>query len=419
MLLMIVFFSTCLVYAQNTPTDSISITVKDVRLENVLWILSQKSGLEFISDPVVKDKQISLDLKGILPLEALSILTELYDLGYQELSASGKYIVTERSELEIQTQLDSYMCEFAQASDLAQVVARVATLNVGSVFADNRTNTIIYQDTPAKLIEIERLIRKLDKPTRQVYIKSVIAEISMTEDQVRGVQWFTEQPFKDVTIVGGTNFTTLGNLPAELSFPAIGAGLGVGILDYDIEVALGFLARISDLEILSAPYLIVQDNQSAVIEVGDQIPYPKLNEFGVTSYEFKDATIRLSIRPHINNDSTITIFLEPQANFQKGFTPDNIPIIAKRSAQTQVVVKNGKTVVLGGLMRQSDVSTITKVPILGSIPFIGELFKSTQITKEKTELIIMITPKIIDLYSEEMNPDSYLGIPETMKEYIK
>lgn len=250
-----------------------------------------------------------------------------------------------------------------------------------------------------------------------MYIKGAIAEVSTTREQERGVQWFGKT--KDEKITAGTNFSALNDLPIKVEFPGITAGLGVGIVDYDIDVAIALLSRHTDLNVLSSPYLITLDNQEAVIEVGDQIPYPKLNEFGVTSYEFKDATIRLKLRPHINNDSTITVFLEPQANFQQGFTPDNIPIIAKRSARTQVVVQHGKTVVLGGLMRESDVVTDTRVPLLGSTPLVGELFKSKQITKQKTELVVMITPKIVDLYSPEVRQNLREDVPQEFQGRLK
>ena len=402
---------------QDDQSDLISVSVKDVKLEKVLRILSEKSGMKFISDPAVRERRITLDLKAVTAMEALSILTQLYDLGFQQLSNSNKYVVADIGDIQVQTQLGFYACEFARASDLAVTIAKVVTPGIGSIFADSRTNTIIFQDTPSQIIEIERLVQKLDQPTRQVYIKSAIVEVSINKEHARGVQWFT----KDNNVVAGTNFG-LKNIPTLISsepeLPNFTAGLGIGIIDYDIDVAIHLLSIVNDLNILSTPYLITLDNHSAVIEVGDQIPYPKLNEFGVTSYEFKDATIRLKILPHINNDSTITVYIEPQANFQQGFTPDGIPIIAKRSAQTQVVVRSGQTVVIGGLMRESDVITHTKVPILGSIPLIGELFKSTQVTKQKTELIILLTPKIVDIYSPEMSVRENSKISEELREII-
>ncbi|MCH8069226.1 MAG: type II secretion system protein GspD [Candidatus Marinimicrobia bacterium] len=403
---------------QDDQSDLISVSVKDVKLEKVLRILSEKSGMKFISDPAVRERRITLDLKAVTAMEALSILTQLYDLGFQQLSKSNKYVVADIGDILVQTQLGFYACEFARASDLAVTIASIVTPGIGKIFADSRTNTIIFQDTPSQIIEIERLVQKLDQPTRQVYIKSAIVEVSITKEHERGIQWFT----KDNNVVAGTNFG-LKNIPTLISsepeLPSFTAGLGIGILNYDIDVAIHLLSRVNDLNILSTPYLITLDNQSAIIEVGDQIPYPVLNEFGVTSYEFKDATIRLKILPHINNDSTITVLIEPQANFQQGFTPDGIPIIAKRSAKTQVVVKSGQTVVIGGLMRETDVITHTKVPILGSIPLIGELFKSTQIKKQKTELVILLTPKIVDINSPEMNVGENSELSEELREIIE
>ena len=193
----------------------------------------------------------------------------------------------------------------------------------------------------------------------------------------------------------------------------------MGIIAADIDVVLGMLSSTNELNLLSTPHLMVLDNKQAEIEVGDQIPYPKLNEFGMTSYEFKNATVKLTIFVHVNNDSTVTIRLSPQANFQQGLTPDGIPIISTRRAVTEVIVKNGQTVVLGGLMQESDVNTVSKIPILGSIPIIGELFKSTQTNKKKTELLVMITPQIVDIYKNGIKRKDLEKIPPEFIRSIK
>jgi type II secretory pathway component GspD/PulD (secretin) len=205
--------------------------------------------------------------------------------------------------------------------------------------------------------------------------------------------------------------------PLTEPWPAnITAGFSMGIIAADIDVILGALSQTNDLNLLSTPHLMVLDNKQAEIEVGDQIPYPKLNEFGMTSYEFKNATVKLTIFVHVNNDSTVTIRLSPQANFQQGLTPDGVPIISTRRAVTEVIVKNGQTVILGGLMQESAVVTESRVPILGSIPIIGELFKSTLKSKKKTELLVMITPQIVDIYNNGIKRKDLEKIP---KEFIR
>lgn len=394
-----------------TDEKPISLSVKDVQLDKVLRIISQKTGLSFIPDPAISSQLITADLSDVYPQQALRIIAQLYNLGFQELGEPGKFVVTNLSSITIKTSLEYYMAQFAPAKDLVEVLQPFLTVGVGTAIVDQRTNMIIFQDAEERLPELRQIMEKLDRPTRQIYMKSIIAEISLNKARDTGVQWFT----KNGPVVAATDFSLKAvpaEIPAEVSLPSV-SGLGVGILDMNIDVALNLLTTINDLNLLSSPYLITLDNQQAVIEVGDQIPYKKLNEYGVTSYEFKDATIKLTIQPHINNDSTITIQLEPQANYQQGSTIDGIPLIATRRAKTQVVVEVGKTVVIGGIMQESDVITESQVPLLGAIPILGQLFKSRKVTKQKTELVILLTPEIIDLdYVDMKNPNSSIMTPK-------
>ncbi len=422
--LMLLIVLTPLFALAQASGDKISISVKEVKLENVLRILSEKSGMIFISDPEIRTNKITLDLKDVAPLEALSIMTELYDLGFQKLGTSGKYLVTNKADIAIPTRVESYSCQFSEAGDLAAALAPFVTPEIGRVFGDIRTNTLIIQDTPGQVAELIKLMETLDVHTDQVHIKSAIVEVSITNDHDRGVQWFTKQDANngDVRSVFQTNFGFRDLFVEPLTDPApaaISGGFGLGIIAADIDVVLGMLSSTNELNLLSTPHLMVLDNKQAEIEVGDQIPYPKLNEFGMTSYEFKNATVKLTIFVHVNNDSTVTIRLSPQANFQQGLTPDGIPIISTRRAVTEVIVKNGQTVVLGGLMQESDVNTVSKIPILGSIPIIGELFKSTQTNKKKTELLVMITPQIVDIYKNGIKRKDLEKIPPEFIRSIK
>jgi type IV pilus assembly protein PilQ len=161
------------------------------------------------------------------------------------------------------------------------------------------------------------------------------------------------------------------------------------------------------------------DNQEAVIEVGDQIPFKKLNEFGVTSFEFKDATVQLVVKPHIIDSEFILLEVAPKADFQNGFTPDGTPIISTRKASTNVKVRSGETIVIGGLIRDSLIKNEQKVPILGDIPLLGWLFKSTKSTKVKTELIVFITPIIIEDEIETQHFQEDFELRKKMRENFK
>jgi len=200
-----------------------------------------------------------------------------------------------------------------------------------------------------------------------------------------------------------TSETSLGSeTSTPLLFPS-GSGLGIGILKTNVEAVLHALAENNNVNLLSRPRIITMDNQEAVIEVGDQIPYKKLNQFGVTSFEFKDATVQLVVKPHIIDSEYILLEVASKADFQNGFTPDGTLIISTRKASTNVKVKDGQTIVIGGLIRDSLIKNQTKVPILGDIPFLGLLFKSTKTTKVKTELIVFITPVILKDEEQEVH----------------
>ncbi len=402
---------------ERTRLDAISINVKDVPLNQVLHIISKKSGLTFIPDPAISEMLITLDLVDVDPLGILRIICQLYNLEYQELMEPGKYLVADKKAIAIETKLYSYHCEFTQAKELANVLKNLVTPGAGSVYADARTNTLIYRDTRTQVYELEHIIRDLDRATKQVFIKAIIAEITLKKNDSRGIQWFTSGK----KVAAGTIFDLrdiTGALPAQPTLP-LGQGLGVGFLNTSIDVAFNMFSTVNDLNLLSSPYLITLDNQNATIEVGDQIPYPKLNEYGVTSYEFKDATLMLRLKPHINNDSTITVSIQPQANYQQGWTPDGIPIIATRKANTQILVETGKTVVIGGIMQESDMETDVRVPFLGLLPFVGELFKSKKHTKQKTELIIMLSLEIVDSEFTNFTKDKSGLVPAELKERVK
>ncbi|MCK4715379.1 MAG: hypothetical protein KAT54_01100, partial [Candidatus Marinimicrobia bacterium] len=347
-------------------------------------------------------------------------------LGYRNIEGVDVYMVSDLRKIMSRTVVKKVSCQFAEAVKLRDILNQIVTPGVGAVLADERTNSLIIKENPEVIDRLEELIDELDKPTPQIYIQAAIAEISLTKNSEAGLEWLWKDPnLASSTDRVGTKFdlrqTKTGGQgqsqymdgegnPFPLGLP-IGQGLGIGIVNVHIDAVLRSIQTDYNLNILSRPHLVTLDNQEASIEVGDQLPYKVLSQYGITSYEFKSATVKLLIKPHINNDRTITIEIKPNADFQNGQTPDGIPIIATRKASTQVKVGNGKTIIIGGLMRDSDVQTISKVPILGSIPILGALFRSKINKKEKTELVIFITPRIMsnELAESELVPEKHLS----------
>ncbi|MCK5330640.1 MAG: hypothetical protein KAK01_04460, partial [Candidatus Marinimicrobia bacterium] len=147
----------------------ITLSVRNVSLDKVLKIISEKSGLSFIPDPAVSDMRITTELSNINPQEALKIIARLYNLGFQELGTTGKYVVTNLNDIAVETEVGFYICEFAPAEVMVPIIEKFLTPDVGNIIIDERTNTLIYRDTAENLRVIERIINTLDQSSRQVY----------------------------------------------------------------------------------------------------------------------------------------------------------------------------------------------------------------------------------------------------------
>lgn len=407
----------------STRNSIISINLKDVSINNMLNVLSEKTGMKFVVDPAIKNRKITVKLNNILSNKAVSAIMESNGLGYKKLEGIDVYMVNDYNKIMAQTAIIKRIsCQFANAEKLQNIISQIVTKGFGVVLSDSRTNSLIIKENPENMKKLENLISELDKPTPQVYIEAAIAEVALDKNKEAGLEWLWKDPNIASNIDRiGTRFdlrpSSSGSGPIDMegtlwapTMP-MGSGLGIGIINIHIDAVLHALQTDYELNILSRPYLVTLDNQESEIEVGDQIPYKALNQYGITSYEFKSASVKLVIKPHINNDSTMTIELRTNADFQNGQTPDGIPIIATRRAHTIVKVKNGKTIVIGGLMRKQKVESISKVPILGSIPLLGFLFRKSVHSTIKTELVIFITPRIVTekLTREMLQPEKKLS----------
>lgn len=385
--------------AQQQETEYINLNLTGASLKNTLELLTNRLNKNFLLDNAVSDRTINMVLNNITPMDAFNAILEANNLGYRELEGNV-FFITNRDKLGRATIVRHIPCRFATAEELGKILSSVVVSQSGTVIADTRTNTLIIKESPDVMQRIEKLIEELDKPVKQVFIQAAIVEISVTDDKEFGIEWLWRNlQYGDFEGEVQTEFELRPPRPlrreGEVTMP-LGNGLGVGIINANIEAVLHALHEENDLNLLSRPRVVTMDNQESVIEVGDQIPFKVLNEFGITSFEFKDATVQLLVRPHIIDDQYVRLDVSPKADFQRGATADGTPIIATRRATTKVKVKNGQTLVIGGLMRDSNISTRSKVPILGSIPLIGTAFSNKKVTKVKTELIVFVTPIILE-----------------------
>jgi general secretion pathway protein D len=283
-----------------------------------------------------------------------------------------------------------------------------------SIIADTDSNSLLLRTAPANFPRLKSVLDELDKPVQQVLIKVLFAEVTHNNTTDIGAELSilnlrdNRIAPNDTTATGAAGGRTLGPIGASnFGLPAAGtagSGLVIQLLEQNFQATIRLLEQTGKLDVLSRPYILASDNQLASIVVGQSIPFitdSRVTDAGqqINTTEYRDIGILLDVIPHVNPDGVVILDVAPEISTLTGETIQtgpNVsqPIIAKRSAQSRVGVKTGQTIVIGGLMQDNLTETVNKVPLLGDIPWLGELFKQTRRVKQKTELLIFLTPHV-------------------------
>lgn len=421
--------------------EKLSLNFQNIEVRAVLQLIADFTGLNVVASDTVQGN-ITLRLKNVPWDQALDIILKTRGLGMRKtgnvvlIAPNDELMAREKKELEAQQQKvelaplvnEFYQINYAKASDIAGLLKQEKNSILsarGNVTLDERTNTLMVLDTAEKQDEIARLIEKLDIAVRQVMIESriVIASDSFTRNLgvrtgVTGAQTNGTNGVVTMTgsAAGASNMAeqALDNLNAGTSalpvdppsqgdrfnfnLPSGGnAGrIALAILgsDYLVDLELSALQTEGRGEVLSNPRVITSNQKQASIEQGVEIPYQEASSSGATSTSFKKAVLSLSVTPQITPDDRVVMDLEVNKDSVGGVF-SGVPSINTRSVNTQVLVNNGDTVVLGGIYEQEQTQGEDKVPLLGDIPLLGYLFKSTSKIESKSELLIFVTPKIL------------------------
>jgi type IV pilus assembly protein PilQ len=410
------------VVTSDTVTGTVTLRLKDVPWDQALDIIMQSKGLGV---------RKTGNVLWIAPKEELA--------AKEQVDLESKKKIAELEPLRTQ----SFQLNYTKAEDVAKgltgqnqggggggaTASRILTPR-GSVVWETRTNQLFVSDIPSKLEEIQALIAKIDIPVRQVLIEARIVEAEDTFGRALGVKLGAVDlrglaggipGYK----VGGGNYVQIGG-------NYVSASKQLGLIDETIDVvetqmvnlpansgALGTSSaatialslfsptanRLLNLElsaleadgkgkIVSSPRVITSDQTKAVIEQGEEIPYQVATSSGATSIQFKKASLRLEVTPQITPEGSVIMNLDVSKDSRGTLTTAG-PAINTKHAQTQVLVENGGTVVIGGIFTQNDRTNVNKVPFLGDVPVLGHLFRNTTRISDKTELLIFITPKIV------------------------
>jgi general secretion pathway protein D len=281
------------------------------------------------------------------------------------------------------------------------------------ITADKATNSLVIIATPQDYELVKSVIAKLDIRRPQVLVEAMILEMSYDKSLQLGVEWrSTNNPTAGgTTVVGGSNF---GNITSLMQNPLnLPSGLFLGAVDGTITFGGNTFANIGalvvalqktgDINVLSTPHLLTTDNEEAEIIVSDNIPFQTSQKFDnngnpIFTFDYKDVGLTLRLTPQINEDSYVKLKLYQEISQllpTATGTSQNAPSTSKRSAKTTVVVKDTATIVIGGLIKDNTTRTVSSVPCLGDLPLIGYLFKTSTDQKQKTNLLIFLTPHII------------------------
>lgn len=383
-----------------------SLEFRDLELRDVLKILAQESGRNIIIPDSITGR-VTLSLDKITLTDALDVILRSHGLGY--ITDKGVIRIVKFSEAELAGEellTEVITVNYARAADLVSQIKGILTPR-GTVSVDPRTNSFIIKDIKKGLEDAKRLIQRLDPITPQVLIEARIVEASSNFLRSLGIQWGGRYASDNNTITGGSS---LGTAPSGNSFavnlpangPTSGIGMSIGSLNKNLvlDVQLSAAEKTGDVKIISTPKVATVNNRPATVSSGIEYSVKTTTiasgaqaTQGTTSVS---ATTSLTVTPQISADGHILLTIgasRDEPDFSR--LVDGIPGIARKNANTTVLVKDGETTVIGGLYRNSKGVTNTSVPFLSKIPVIGWLFKSKSNVEENEELLIFITPRII------------------------
>lgn len=428
--------------------QKISLNFQNIDIRAVLQILADASGKNIVVSDSVHGN-ITLRLQDVPWDQALDIIMKTKGLASrtygntliigtaQDIAAQEQAEFAARQSLVQSAPLQSAFIQvnYAKASDMADLIKGQGKTSLlssrGSISVDSRTNTLLVQDTADNIADIRQMVAKLDIPVKQVLIESRIVIAQNDYNSQLGVQFGangirqtsgglmtvggdltganTQQnafnPPAGGTPVTGTPLLSLPSLNDQLNVNVPTANpfgqLAVSVLrgNFLVDMELSAMAAAGKGEVVSSPRVITANAKEATIVQGVEIPYTQSASSGATTVSFKNAVLSLDVTPQITPDNRIIMDLEVHDDTVGQFVPTSnggsVPSINTRNVKTQVLVDDGETVVLGGIYETTQNSTVNKVPLLGDIPLIGWLFRNTQVTNNKDELLIFVTPKIM------------------------
>lgn len=386
----------------------ITIDVVDASIQTVMRAISDVSGINIIL-PEDYDATVTARLQNVGWRDALTAILHSQGLVaslqgnvlrvmprddfYDEINQMATTRADRENLQELQTEI--FVIRYATANSMSGAL-ETALSERGQISVDDRTNSLIITDIPYKLEEVGRMLPILDSPTAQVMIEAKLVEIDATYANELGIDWSLGNlnRVNDITRMGmSSSGLAVGDQTGTISFSTISNML-------DVNAALTMLESENHAHILSEPRIAIIDNMTGTVVSGKEIPLTLQDESGNTYIQLYQVGVELTVTPHINADNNVTLELQPVVSDLSGeATSAQQPIILTQNANTTLMIDDGSTAVIGGIMRNRQTTVRNSIPILGAIPLLGDLlFSYNSEREESTELVIFVTPHIIRPY---------------------
>lgn len=383
------------IQAQNRDSGyerRISMNVEQADIRTVLRSIAEFSGTNIVAGSEVTGP-VTVLLNNVPWREALDNVLKIND--FVSVEENGVIRVTTHKDIANAAKLEAletqiFNIQYARADQLKEVIGKLLTER-GKVQSDVRANALIITDIPNVLTDLARIVEDLDKPTAQVLIEAKIVQVDHSRSRELGINW------------------TAGNLSNPLANTRAGGNVDLGVKDPTGSFTFGKLengANINGMlsaledekraEVLSQPSVLINDNEQATIISGKRIPINTLDLSGNLVTRFYDVAVKLNVTPHINPNSEVLMTLNPEvADLSGESTVAGGIIILTSEVRTTLLVKDGETIVIGGVIRSKEGSTDRRVPLLHAIPLFGRLFEYTVDTEDKSEILVFVTPHVI------------------------
>ena len=398
--------------------EKIKLDFYETDIKNVFRILKSVSGNNFAIDKDVEGK-VTLSLQDPVPWDQiLDLILKMNSLGKKmegnviriattatlarEENERQESIAARQKSEDQKKALEPLVTEYIPVNysdakaDIEPHVSQILTPDRGKISVDTRTNMLIITDTQAKITQANELIFRLDKVTPQIMIEAKVVEVTKEFSRSFGINWnLSNAPDVTSGFVDDYSVSVNGSsvgISGDFSFFGL-FGSSVSALNAQLEAS----EEQGDVRIVSSPRILTLDNKKAMIKQGEEYAYSVMDEAGNPSVSYKDIDLLLEVTPHVTPDNRISMTVRLTKNDIAGYSPDGAPTLATNEAETELLVNNNDTVVIGGVVKTTQSQDSDGIPFLAGVPGLGYLFGSKAKADDRNELLIFLTPSIVQL----------------------